>query len=186
MLRSTLRAVPALLVVAALAVTPHAAVSQTIMLSGNGTVTQGFSTLVAGQDFSFSFTLPQSPTPSSFFSPAFTLLATGAFTQGALTTNFGGGLTFFSTGGFNFNASGIGPVVSIFGPVLFSGPVDAPTFTAGTTTQFTNGNVPTRLTSVTIGPVAPTSTVPEPSTLALLGTGLLAVGGVAARRKRTA
>ena len=29
------------------------------------------------------------------------------------------------------------------------------------------------------------STVPEPGTLALLGTGMLAVGGVAVRRKRT-
>jgi hypothetical protein len=34
--------------------------------------------------------------------------------------------------------------------------------------------------------IAAVSTVPEPGTWALLGTGLLAVGGVAARRKRTA
>jgi hypothetical protein len=33
--------------------------------------------------------------------------------------------------------------------------------------------------------VSPVSTVPEPGTWALLGTGLLAVGGIAARRKRT-
>jgi hypothetical protein len=37
-----------------------------------------------------------------------------------------------------------------------------------------------------ISVTATTSTIPEPGTWALLGTGLLAVGGVAARRKRTA
>ena len=36
------------------------------------------------------------------------------------------------------------------------------------------------------GSVAPSATVPDPGTWALLGTGLLAIGGVAQRRKRAA
>ena len=48
----------------------------------------------------------------------------------------------------------------------------------------TTGNGTTDGLAVRIVSVTPSSTVPEPGTWALLGTGLLALGGVTARRRR--
>ena len=42
-----------------------------------------------------------------------------------------------------------------------------------------------RMDNLIVGVVATTSTVPEPATVALFGTGLLVVGGLSRRRKRT-
>jgi hypothetical protein len=186
--RSSLRLLPALLVGAALATTPLAAVAQNITFSGSGTVVEPFAGLATGA-FGFSFTLPQSPTPAFSSSAGFRLDGvTGAFTQVGATTSLTGSLFFLTAafdGGFEFY--GTGPGASVFnvdGPQLFSGTTAAPMFVLGSGTPTRNsGTVRTTVSSYTIAAV---STVPEPGTWALLGTGLLAVGGVAARRKRTA
>jgi hypothetical protein len=171
----------------ALAAAPRAVMAQAVTFSGSGTVLQPFAGLTTGA-YSFSFTLPQSPTPS-FTSPQSFLLVpvTGAFTQGTVTTSLTGTLGFYTVapglGGFQFLLPAM-PVFNESGPQLFSGTTAAPTFLlgAGTTDRFDDrGPVAARVSNYAI---ASTSTVPEPSMWALLGTGLLAVGGVAARRKR--
>ncbi|MDF1501631.1 PEP-CTERM sorting domain-containing protein [Roseisolibacter sp. H3M3-2] len=79
--------------------------------------------------------------------------------------------------------------------LTFSGINFAPftrTFLLGESTQFLGARVPSRFQQVTISTQGNTTVVvdnfavlaPEPSTYALLGTGLLALGGVAARRRR--
>jgi hypothetical protein len=136
----------------------------------------------------FTFTSPQitgplvasinaSPVPASFVTGV-------SFTLNPITVTFEGNtvsgpVTFLSAGG----ASGGGATFS--GPVLFSGPVSAPTFNLGTfaLSGFTDiGDGPELVTGqLTISAAAPA--VPEPLPLALTGTGILGLFEILRRRR---
>jgi hypothetical protein len=170
----------------ALAVAPHALAAQTVTFSFDGTVgtPYPFAGLALGA-YSFVFTLPQSPTPSSVdtFQGYFALNSvTGLLTQDGVTTSRTGNLFFRTGGGFFYVPVGGAVALGISSPVLFSGTLQAPTFILGAGTNSTPTATPASVSNYSIAAV---STVPEPGTWALLGTGLLAVGGIAARRKRT-
>lgn len=91
-------------------------------------------------------------------------------------------------GGINiYTADFEDDVIDQLGPQLFTGSLDAPTFQPG---YYQLANDPNNYTfadfdqdfSVTIAPDDPVGVAPEPSSLALLGTGLLAATGALRRR----
>jgi hypothetical protein len=136
----------------------------------------------------FTFTSPQitgpliasiaaSPTPASFVNGV-------SFTLNPITVTFEGNtlsgpVTFLSAGG----ASGGGAVFT--GPLLFSGPVSAPTFNLGTfsLSGFTDiGDGPELVTGqLTIS--STNSAVPEPLPLALTATGVVGLVEILRRRR---
>ena len=121
-------------------------------------------------------TLPASPTPSSFVPNVSFTLSDVSATIGS--DSFTGAVTFLSAGG----ASGGGATFT--GPVLFSGPTANPTFNLGTfplSGIADLGDGPQSVSgSLTISQV---STVPEPLTLSMTGTGLLGLVEIFRRRR---
>ena len=95
-------------------------------------------------------------------------------------------------GGFAFQDDGdLIQYFSFSGPQLFTGPVDHPTFTTGNFTVqavFCPGSDPEgppvscTLPSYDLSITGQTAVTPEPSTLLLLGTGVLGSAGVVRRR----
>ena len=126
-------------------------------------------------------TLPASPTPDSFVpNTSFTITGTVTFEGNTLS----GPITFLNSGG----ASGGG--VTFTGPVLFSGPDANPTFNLGTFTlsgnaDIGNGGVQPITGTLVISQSSTTPPVPEPNSIALVGTGALGLAGYLRRRYRT-
>lgn len=136
-----------------------------------------------GNGNTFSFTLPASPT-NGVLDPTY---GNDAFYINNVPVDFNGTTTalrieFFepaNLGGLNLDNNGtfnLFDSIQLFGPQLFTGSPSAPTFTLGTF-ALTNGsnNAPY---SLTIAPAA----VPEPSSLLLLGSGLMGVCGLVRRK----
>ena len=82
--------------------------------------------------------------------------------------------------GYPGNVSGADIGGGFNGPQLFSGPTSAPQMSAGTFLLSDNSGEMFKLVAVDTG-IAPT---PEPSTIGLLGTGLLSLFGVMRRRTK--
>lgn len=118
-----------------------------------------------------STTLPGSPTPVSFTSTSFNIGSVPIVVDGEVTDVV---VSFYSTavGG---GASGLfdGESYRYDGPQLFSGSTDAPTFLTG---EFSFGDFSLRITPQDAA--GSSGSIPEPSTLALFGIGLLVGGGL--------
>jgi hypothetical protein len=84
-----------------------------------------------------------------------------------------------------FCGTGGGFTTSVFTGVLAPGQTIQLAFAGGWDGSLARPNPNWVLTEASFTGVRPEQVVPEPATYALLGTGLLVVGGVAARRKRT-
>jgi hypothetical protein len=135
----------------------------------------------------FKWQLPSSPTIlASNVIPGFSFtIPDVAFSENGILQN-PAAVEFFSVlnlgGGFDFKVLVFDPVtqsffplISAVGPSIYSGPESAPTFLTGTFSMTDFGNVNG------VG-IPSTLTVPEPSSLMLLGTGMLALLGFARKK----
>ena len=134
--------------------------------------------------FQLTFDTSLRPTPTNIGSAWFELTGLAVdFLQGSVTTRVTGMSGFFTSdvlGGFSFGQTGQPLLLATQGAMLFTGPLTAPTFTLGTFAVSDLVPLPATVQRITVASVA---VVPEPGTWMLLGTGLLALGGVARRRR---
>lgn len=177
--RSILRSAATFIVGLALAAGPLAA--QTVSFSGHGHSYAQIADIPAG-DFSFQYLLPQSPTPfSSIPDGTFDGFSMGKIVQGTTVYTDTDDLVFFTSGhggGFAIRRSGNVALTSVGGLPLFTGPTDSPTFALGTYTGSTQRGNQTKISDVTI------SSTPEPTSMALLGTGLVGLVPMVRRRRK--
>jgi hypothetical protein len=170
------------------------AAAQQVTISGTGSflTAPSFPTGFTTGPFTFSTTLPQSPAPVGAAGDVFTLFGSTpvTFTQGITAITAGGGFSAYTAaagGGIRLSLPGL-TYFWTSGAAVFTGPVSAPTFLPGTYVPTGNRGDPlgnqaplSAITSFTI--TATPTTVPEPSTVALLGAGLVMVGMVYGRRR---
>lgn len=138
-------------------------------------------TALAGPASSFSFTADSSPSPVLAMSSAFKLEGVDVNLGGTTASK---DLTFWdsSFGGGLEGKEGLSTVFNLFGPQLFTGPLDAPTFLTGSfdlNSQSPGGPPAGTLT------ISSVSGVPEPATWAMMLIGFGAVGISMRRRKQT-
>jgi hypothetical protein len=164
--------------------------------AGNGTPTTPLT--APGNTFSFSFSVPLPVSISASDADTFTTIVPISYSSGSLTITVPGTAVIFfgattpttSGGGLDitFTYNGNSYLWEFFGgPLVFSGPTSNPTlligsFLYGGTAFGFNGSGGDIVTGTgTITATSPT-TVPEPGSLTLLGTGAVAILG-AMRRK---
>jgi hypothetical protein len=172
----------------ALVLAGRAMSAQQVTLSGTGTFPALPSVLgLAPGTFAFSFLLPHEPSPLASI-PEITFQlggVTGVFTQGPTSIPLTGDLFFFTPAAGGMFEFDVGTVVLLapFGTQIFTGSTSAPTFMPGSyvpTDPLGSGEASVASVNVAITQ----STIPEPSAVLLLATGLLATAGAARRQVR--
>jgi hypothetical protein len=126
----------------------------------------------------FTFDIASSPTPTSFVTgegfEVDNVTATGSFGTQLINVNFYDADGSVSDGGFGWATLGFEDILS--GPQMFEDPDSAPTLLTG------NYNLTVLDEKATLNIVDVSPSVPEPSTFALLGTGILGLAGGACRK----
>lgn len=130
--------------------------------------------VLTGSGTDDSFTLASSPTITSSGSYGFYVAPVDVDENG---TTVASQITFFSSdlGGGLLLQDGLGDILDGFGPSLYQGANNNPTFLTGTFAL-------SDLDSYTLT-MSNTAATPEPSTLVLIGSGLLSVCGMAVKRR---
>jgi len=136
---------------------------------------------VSGGD-TFTWDLPSNPanTPSNVYSGAGFIIPDLSFSENGI--NMVGTLDFYnnsSGGGFDLWVGDYSFLSDAYGPQLYTGSESAPTLLTGTFSLTDYGND----SSGPCGGTLQATTVPEPSSLYMLGIGLLILLGVAGLRK---